>query len=58
VRRPLPPAYRRLFAPRRAVSLTLATFLGRFSTRRMLGEYAAQVYQLPGFEVPAQAVAS
>jgi glycogen phosphorylase len=31
---------------------SLSTFLGRFSTRRMLSEYAAQVYRLPGFEPP------
>ena len=35
---------------------SLAAFLGRFSTRRMLREYAGQVYLLPGFE-PAPSTA-
>ncbi|HEX5009202.1 MAG TPA: alpha-glucan family phosphorylase [Planctomycetota bacterium] len=35
---------------------SLAAFLGRFSTRRMLREYAGQVYLLPGYEpAPSQA---
>jgi starch phosphorylase len=41
---------------------SMAAFLGRFSSRRMLGEYAARVYLLPGFAplpaAPPQPVAS
>jgi len=40
---------------------SLAAFLGRFSTRRMLREYAGQVYLLPGYEPapsPAETVVS
>jgi starch phosphorylase len=32
---------------------SMAAFLRRFSTRRMLAEYAATLYELPGFEAPA-----